>query len=361
MSPRVIARLLPLVSLAAIVGCEGEQEAGAQPATETAAVAVTDLPNPFASMNRGWGNLPGGLEWGQVSAVDIDRDGRHVWVADRCGASNCIGASDRPVVIQLDPDGNVTRSFGAGMFIRPHGVFVDAENNVWVTDHQNARTEQLAENPDAAGVGQQVFKFSPDGQVLLTIGTAGEPGDPPERLNNPTDVIVAPNGDIFVSEGHSNANPPGRISKFSADGTFIKSFGSFGEGPGQFRTPHGLAFDARGRLYVADRGNSRIQVFDQEGNFLEELEQFGRPNDVFIDDDGTMYVIDSESGAEDNPGFVRGIYVGNVATGQVTGWIPPHQMEGRPDGTHGEGVAVDAEGNLYVAEVSVRGITKYSN
>jgi sugar lactone lactonase YvrE len=362
MSDRSIVPLMPLVALLAFAGCEGEVEAGAQTQSEAApemSAAAADLPNPFANMARPWGTLPGGLEWGQVSAVAIDGDGRHVWIADRCGASSCTG-SDREVVMKMDPSGAVAQSFGSGMFIRPHGVFVDPENNVWVTDHQNARPEQLAEFPSAAGIGQQVFKFSQAGEVLLALGTAGEPGDPPERLNNPTDVIIAPNGDIFVTEGHSNANPPGRISKFSADGTFIKTFGSFGEGPGQFRTPHGMAFDSQGRLFVADRGNNRVQVFDQEGNFLQELRQFGRPNDVFIDEDDTMYVIDSESGEEDNPGYLRGIYVGNARTGDVTGYIPPHASNA-PEGTHGEGVAVDADGNLFVAEVSVRGITRYSN
>lgn len=355
---RSFACLVPIVSLAVMGGCDAQAEAGA-PVDPAEAVSVAELPNPFPVMERPWGVHPAGLEWGQVSAIDVDNDGTHLWIADRCGASSCIG-SDRDVVMKMGPDGNAVTAFGANMFIRPHGVFVDSDNNVWVTDHQNARPEQLAENPGAAGKGQQVFKFSPSGEVLLALGTAGEPGDPPERLNNPTDVIVAPNGDIFVSEGHSNANPPGRISKFSADGTFIATFGSFGEGPGQFRTPHGLAFDAQGMLYVADRGNNRIQVFDQEGNFVREMRQFGRPNDVFIDEDGTLYSIDAESGEEDNPGYLRGIYIGDAESGELTGFIPALPMEGRPEGTTGEGVVLDAAGNLYVAEVSLRGMTKFS-
>lgn len=358
MSHKVLLYTAPLLTLGVIAGCRADAEAGPPSDQAGTELVVTDLPNPFSTMLRPWGTHPDGLEWGQVSAVAIDNDGRHVWVADRCGATSCIG-SDREVVFKLDPAGNVVTSFAAGMFIRPHGVFVDAENNIWVTDHQNARAEQLAQFPASAGKGQQVFKFSPEGEILLALGTPGEPGDPPDRLNNPTDVITAPNGDIFVAEGHSNANPPGRISRFSSDGTFIGSFGSFGEGPGQFRTPHGLAFDSQGRLFVADRGNSRIQVFDQQGNLLQELRQFGRPNDVFIDENDVLYSIDSESGEEENPGYPRGIYVGNARTGDVTGFIPPHAMETRPEGTHGEGVALDADGNLYVAEVSIRGMTKY--
>jgi DNA-binding beta-propeller fold protein YncE len=356
-----------LALLATLPACQGgEAEAGAAAEGEEMAAmatpgAVVDLPNPFPTMIRPFGTLPPGREFGQVSAIDVDIDGRHLWVADRCGAGSCSAAQDLDVVYKFDQDGNVVTSFGAGMFIRPHGVTVDSDGNVWVTDHQNVSGEQAQQFPDAVGKGQQVFKFSPTGEVLLALGTAGEPGDPPARLNNPTSVAIAANGDIFVSEGHGGSEV-GRVSKFSSDGTFIKSFGQFGEGPGQFRTPHGMAFDAEGRLYVADRGNSRIQVFDQEGTFLHELRQFGPPNDVHITEDGVLYSIDSESDGESNPGFVRGIYIGNVETGEVTGYIPAHPSERESDvgmGTIGEGVVIDADGNLYVAEVSIRGMTKY--
>lgn len=355
---------LLLVAVLPLAGCQADAEAdpsgGPIAVEESPEVNAAELPNPYSRMIYPWSEHPEGLDWGQVSAVASANDGRTLWFADRCGAVNCIG-SDRDVLFELDQQGAVVTAFGAQMFIRPHGLFVDEEDNVWLTDHQNARPEQIAENPAAAGVGQQVFKFSPDGEILLTLGTAGEAGDPPERLNNPTDVIVGPNGVIYVSEGHSNSRPPGRISMFGQDGSFIGSFGSFGAEEGQFRTPHGLAFDSRGRLYVADRGNSRIQVFDQSGTFIEELRQFGRPNDVLIDENDRLFSIDSESGEEDNPGYPRGIYVGDAISGEVTGFIPPHEMEGRPEGTHGEGIALDADGNLYVAEVSMRGMTKYVN
>jgi sugar lactone lactonase YvrE len=355
---RTLTRVAPLITLLVAGGCQGDAQAGAEP-DATFARPVSELPNPFATMQRPWGEIPAGREWGQVGAVAVDLDGRHVWVAERCGGSSCVG-SEVPVVMKLDPaTGEVVASFGGGMFIRPHGVHVDREGNIWVTDHRNATAAQTDSIPSARGIGQQVFKFSPEGEILLTLGTPGVPGDPPSSLNNPTDVIVAPNGDIFVSEGHSNQNPPGRVSKFASDGTFIESFGSFGEEPGQFRTPHGMAFDSEGRLFVADRGNNRIQVFDLEGTLLEELRQFGRPNDVFIDENDVLYTIDSESSDETNPGYARGIYIGNARTGEVTGFIPPHPTTDGL-GTAGEGIALDASGDLYVAEVSVRGMTKYT-
>ncbi len=320
---------------------------------------IATLPNPYPRMVRPWGTLPDGREWGQVSAIDLDPDGRHVWVADRCGAVSCVGGFDLPVVLRMNPrTGEVDRAFGAGMFIRPHGVHVDPEGNVWVTDHRHPTEAQLEEYPESRGVGQQVFKFSPEGEVLMVLGTAGEPGAPPTHLDNPTAVIVAPNGDIFVAEGHSNTAPPGRISKFASDGTFLMSWGEFGEAPGQFRTPHGLAFDSQGRLFVADRGNNRIQIFDQDGTFLEAWGHFGRPNDVFIDAEDVLYAIDSESADERNPAFPRGTYIGDARTGALTGFIPPHPTENGL-GTIGEGIVKDAEGNLYIAEVSIRGMTKY--
>jgi sugar lactone lactonase YvrE len=362
---RCVSLTTVVASFLVLAGCQDPEDVGQELAPaptsipESVLPAVAALPNPFPTMHRPWGELPDGREWGQVSAVDIDVDGRHLWVADRCSGTACVG-SDLDVVFRLDSDGRVVTAFGAGMFARPHGVHVDHDGNIWVTDHRHATEAQLEEFPEWAGVGQQVFKFSPEGEILLALGTAGEPGDPPARLDNPSAVIVAPNGDIFVAEGHSNANPPGRISKFSPDGTFLMSWGEFGEGPGQFRTPHGLAFDSQGRLFVADRGNNRVQLFDQHGNFLEAWPQFGRPNDIFIDSDDTMYVIDAESSEEANPGYLRGIYVGSARTGEVTGLIPAHPLESRgPFGTHGEGVALDAQGNLYVAEVSIRGMTKY--
>lgn len=341
---------------------------------------VNHLPNPYETV-RDWGTLPDGRRWGSVPAVEIDPDGRSLWVLDRCGTqswqsagvSSCAGQA-LPPVMKLDTrTGRTLLAFGAGMFVFPHALHVDRQGNVWVADSRTATRDELARYPSAAGKGHQVVKFSPTGEVLLTLGVAGEPGDPPERLNQPMDVAVAPNGDIFVAEGDHGGNVVGRISKFSADGRFIRSWGRPGSGPGELRIPHGLAFDAQGRLFVADRGNHRVQIFDQDGTYLDEYRGFGRPSDVFIDRNGLLYAIDSESGARLNPGWRKGVRIGRASDGEVLYFIPPHFIEDAflfpsgitvySEGAAGDGVTVDADGNIYAGEVGtgnpIVGITKY--
>lgn len=344
------------------VGDDGAPNAGAEldgdAATFSSAEAAArpmDLPNPFAERIDRWGELPGDREWGNVSAVHDGPTGDRIWVAERCGANSCVG-SDVDPVMEFDPDGSVQTAFGADLFVRPHGIHVDPDGNVWIADDQGARDEEVAEDPDAADIGHQVIKFSPEGEILMTLGTPGEAGDPPERLTRPSDVVVAENGDIFVAEGHSSDSAPARISKFSGDGTFIESWGSLGSEPGQFRTAHALALDSRGRLYVADRGNNRIQIFSQDGEFIDAWDQFGRPNDVFIDENDVLYVVDAQSDEETNPGLQRGVYIGNAVDGQVTAFVPA-DPDYNPDGS--EGLALDAEGDLYVGEIGVPGMTKY--
>ena len=150
--------------------------------------------------------------------------------------------------------------------------------------------------------------------------------------------------------------------KFSKDGKFIKAWGKKGEGAGEFNVPHGLAMDSAGRLFVADRANSRIQIFDQDGKFLDEWRQFGRPSGVFIDKNDVLYVADSQSNANANPpvnpAFKQGIRIGSLKDGKVTIFVPPHKTDA-PEGAMGEGIAIDAAGNLYTAEATVRGVTKY--
>jgi sugar lactone lactonase YvrE len=242
------------------------------------------------------------------------------------------------------------KSFGAGLFAQAHGMTVDRDGNVWVTD---AQTKD--------GKGQQVFKFSPDGKVLMTLGKAGVAGDGTDVFSGPSDVVVASNGDIFVADGHIAGTSIGRIVKFSKDGKFIKAWGKRGKGPGEFDTPHAMAMDSRGRIFVADRGNSRIQIFDQDGRFIDQWKQFGRPSGVYIDKNDTIYVADSQSNAAQNPGYTRGIRIGSAKDGTVTAMVP--FVEPDPDKNNNagsEGVAADAKGNLYAAEVTTEMLKKYT-
>ncbi|MGH9314573.1 MAG: peptidyl-alpha-hydroxyglycine alpha-amidating lyase family protein [Vicinamibacterales bacterium] len=322
---------------------------------------TNDLPNPYQTVEN-WAKMPEGRTWGATSAVEIDPDGRSIWVAERCGLNTCAGLN-LPVVLKFDASGKLMKSFGEGMFIFPHGIHVDRDGNVWVTD---SIPPGGPNQPGTAGKGHIVVKFSPEGTVLLTLGTAGVAGDPPEALNEPCDVVTAPNGDIFVADGHSgqssNAGPTtvSRIVKYSKDGRFIKTWGKWGSGPGELKTPHGVAFDSRGRLFVADRGNVRLQIFDQDGKFLEEWKQFSRLSGIYIDKNDVLYGADSESNGRSNPGWKRGIRIGSVKDGKVTAFIPDPEPDPDKAGTSGaEGVAADAQGNIYGAEVGPRALKKY--
>ena len=292
----------------------------------------SSLPNPYRSI-LDWGKLPQGRTWGQMAAIDIDRDG-NVWSVERCGGTTCDGRPEAPV-LAFGPSGEVVKSLGAGLFTFPHGIAIDDEDNVWVTDGRAS-----------SGKGHQVIKFNPDGEIVMRLGTAGVAGEGPDTLNGPSDVVIAPNGDIFVGDGH-DAGSNARVVKFSADGTFIKAWGRRGTGPGEFATPHSLAFDSRGRLFVGDRENNRIQIFTQDGEFLEEWKQFGRPSGMWIDENDVIYVADSQSDMTLNPGFTRGVLIGSARDGSVTGFIPHPNPD--PASAAAEGVVIDAAGNLYTA------------
>lgn len=326
----------------------------------TAAAALPQsLPNPYR-MVREWAKLPAGRTMGAVGGVTIDPDGEHVWALIRCDATaperfgnECLD-SDLDPVLKFSPDGEVVQSFGGGMFIWPHGIDVDPDGNVWVADA--VRPDR---KPDGDKRGHQVVKFSPKGEVLMTLGTPGELGTGPNHFNAPSDVVVAEDGHLFIADGH-NENGNNRVVKFTADGRFVKAWGNTGFGPGEFRALHAIAIDPRGRIFIADRGNNRVQIFDQEGEFLAQWTQFGRPSGIFFDEHDRIYVADSESDDVQNPGWEMGIRIGDAHLG----WVDEFVLYpwGDPRTTAGDGaefVAVDKHGNMYGAEPHPRALRKY--
>ena len=333
----------------------------AQVTAQGATMAPTnDLPNPYRTI-EGWAQL--GRPWGATSAVDIAPDGKGVWVAERCGANSC-AESTLPAVYNFDANGKLVSSFGAGMFVSPHGIFVDREGNVWVTDCActggSGRGGARDSSSPRPTKGHQVFKFDHTGKLLLTLGKPGG-GSGAEYFTQPNDVLVAPNGDIFVAEGHSSS--PGstaRVLKFSKDGKLIKTFGTFGHGADDLDQPHALAMDSRGRLFVGDRGNNRIKIFDQDGKLLDTWYQFSRPSGIYVDASDNIYVADSESGsvAKDRTGWKRGIRIGSARDGSVRAFIPDPN-ENPPSTSAAEGVAADANGVIYGAEVGPRALKRY--
>jgi DNA-binding beta-propeller fold protein YncE len=387
----------------------------AQDAPWAKVAPVNDLPNPYTTVTDFF-KLPAGREWGSTSAVDVSPDGKIIWVAERCGmppqgseqrklnrALNSCWDAAAGKMSALDPvlkfdqaSGKLLASFGAGLMVFPHGIHVDRDGNVWVTDGQDnlprRRPGQPADAPLPPGpdkvVGHQVFKFSPEGKLLLTLGKPGgnQPGQPADQSSfyQPNDVITYPNGDILVAEGHSSAaNAHARLSKFDRTGKFLMEYGKKGTAlEGEFDQPHGLAFDSKGRLFVADRSNNRIQILDANTfKTLDTWYQFSRLSGIHIDRNDVLYGADSESGSV-NPAhgaWKRGTRIGSARDGKVIAFIPDPSGEGvtfamvdgkptlkkadgsaAPGGTlAAEGIVVDLEGNIYGAEVGPHQVVKY--
>jgi DNA-binding beta-propeller fold protein YncE len=304
-------------------------------AQQSSTAPRNDLPQPYHT-TRDWGELPAGVKWAAVTAIEPAPDGS-IYVIHRCFANSCANRPEAPI-LKYNAAGKLLASWGAKMFIFPHGATVDRDGNLWVTD---ARGDN--------GIGHQVFKFSSDGKVLMTLGRAGVSGSTPDLFDQPTDVVVAPNGDIFVTDSHRNGRN-NRVVRFTKDGKYVKEWGKKGSGRGEISEPHTIAMDSRGRLFVGDRENNRIQIFDQDGRYLDEWRHFGRPSGIFITKDDTIYVADSESGpdtgAHELMGIKKGIRIGSAKDGTVAAFIEDSESTA-PDHSGAEGVGVDAQGNVY--------------
>ena len=252
--------------------------------------------------------LPENIEWGQVPNVTIDREG-FIYAFHR---------SDPPV-LKFDMEGNLVDSFGSAQWVaRPHGFRLTPEGDIWTTDYQRES-------------GHTITKIDTAGNILLRLGARGFAGSGPNTFNGPADVAQAEDGSFFVADGHWN----NRVVKFDASGRYLLEWGGKGSGPGQFDVPHTILIDRRGRVFVGDRSNERIQLFTQEGEYLTEWDQFGRPSGMFIDHEDVLYVADYEK--------LRGVTYGNAENGEVLGFI---------EGSEPEGVVVDLDGNVYTGEVT---------
>jgi hypothetical protein len=354
-------------------------------ANREAPVPKPALPNPYRLVT-GWPSLPAsmkgpnGRKWGEVIRVHVAPNG-NIWVFHRCfndkpqGDATCLNRGEaNPPILEFNPAGQLLRSFGAGLFAHPHGFTVDRAGNIWTTDTNDQETilDMPAKNPQGVAMGQTVLKISPEGKVLMTIGTPGVGGSGPYLFDRPTGVAIGANGHIFVSDGHSrNKSNSGRIVKFSKDGKFIKAWGRIGSEPGEFREPHDLFVGgSKGWVYVADRQNNRVQVFDQDGNFVAAWKQFGQPSSVYVDKNDNIYVgatyeavapgqtaLRPTAGPND-----RAIVIGNAITGQLKYLIPdPGDLARMTDtGTSASGIAVDDRGNIYAADVGFNNLRKYS-
>jgi len=305
-------------------------------------VPDTPLGAPRLAPVEGWEQLPPGRRHEDVAAVAVDSRDR-VYLFTRRD----------PAVLVYDRDGRFIRAWPDGLFSeRAHGITVAPDGSVWCVDDAD----------------HSVRKFTPEGELLLTLGTRGKPSDtgydgkalatiarPGPPFNRPTNLAVAPNGDLYVTDGYGNA----RVHQFSATGALIRSWGAPGTGPGQFRLPHGIAILPDGRVLVADRENDRIQVFDLVGAYLDEWLEIQRPTHLAIGPDGLVYLSElpwlngQRSGrfgeiAAGRPGRVTAL----TADGDVVA-----RWGGLPMGTPGaftapHGIAVDSRGDVYVAEVT---------
>ena len=311
--------------------------------------------NPYQVIYN-WGELQDGREMGVVTGVHPDPDGEHMWIVERCSTNQCAG-SDLSPIHKLDSNGDVVKSIGGGLFAWPHGFDLDSEGNLWVTEGAPHGDARGADGFDL-GMGHQVIKLNQNGEVLMRLGEAGVAGDDATHFNGPSAVQVAPNGDVWIADGHRGGN--NRVLKFSAVVELLLQLGggidSLSREVSRFNDPHDLKMDSQGRLFVADRGNNRIQIFNQQGELLSIWTQFGRPSGIWIDANDKIYVADGMSGEQWNPGWQRGIRIGDAKTSWITDFIPDYEVQ---NGSGIEFLATDAEGSIYAGQVVRQRFEKY--
>ena len=321
----------------------------------TATAAAVAQVNPYQVIYH-WGVLPDGRPMGVVTGVHPDPDGKHIWVLERCSENQCAGSDLHPLH-KLDMEGNTVQSIGAGLFAWPHGFDMDAEGNIWITEGAPAG-DPRGEPGFERGMGHQVIKINQNGEVLMRLGEAGVAGVDADHFNGPAAVLIAPNGEIWVADGHRGGN--NRIMKFSANGELLLQLGGGVEDTSlessRFNDPHDMKMDSQGRLFVADRGNNRIQIFNQNGELLDIWTQYGRPSGIWIDANDKIFVADGMSGEQWNRGWERGIRIGDAKTGYVTEFIPDYEIV---NGSGIEFLASDDAGNIYAGQVGRQRFEKY--
>jgi DNA-binding beta-propeller fold protein YncE len=281
-----------------------------------ASSAFAQTPSTSYKVVENWAQFPDGVtKWGGATGVDIDPRNGNIYVFHR---------NEAMPIMAFDRNGKFIRAWGQGMFKTTHFLRTDRDGNVWVTDRGD----------------HQVFKFSPEGKLLMTLGQKGVVGDNESRdaFNGVADLVIAKNGDIFIADGESTNT---RIVKYSKDGKFVKWWGGLGTDPGKFDEPHSIAIDDKGRLYVGDRRNKRVQVFDQDGKFLTQWNHLGTPWGVFVKDD-RLYVVDGTA--------TNALFIVNTKDGKVL-----DRVEGLNNAT---AVTVDSKGAIYIGEVNGTNVRK---
>ncbi len=333
-----------LVAVLAMPGALSAQEPSAL--QQLSRRATSTMTNPY-QLVEDWPTLRPGMEWGAAIGLIPDGTGG-TWMMFR----------SEPPINYINADGQITKSFGEGMIVQAHGFCMDHDGNLWAGD-----SGPFGDDPSTAGRGFQIHKFSQEGEHLMSLGEAGVSAAGEDTFIGPTSCAVAPNGNILIADGHwprpSDAQQDGdRLVEITPEGEFVRAVGRLGPGAGEFMGPHALAFDSAGRLFVADRSNNRVQILDEDLNFVDEWRHFGRPSGITILADDTLIVADSESGAQipgpsiapegggsvaRNPGWQVGVRIGNAQDGSLHYFIP---------GTRPEGMAADEVGNIFAGLTS---------